>query len=235
MNCNDLKKFDFVDRRNYRLKLYMSFLFGEENITVSGDVNSPYILYKDSFVLSAYVKNFYLRLVDGPMQGEILSEVKLLASPNIENLVNAVSYWLENSTHRKVFKIKLKGTDLFLSGYNFLDPEHKLDRYPVFSKHKPRIYFDIESAFGVITQYEKEYDLEIVEPTLDQMPTLVESVTYDAHRLVNDHTLSNFILECNIHVYTGGEEHSNALKFLDAMPLLLANPEKSKAIIKVKN
>ncbi len=61
------------------------------------------------------------------------------------------------------YKVVLVGSpELFLSGYNFLNKEELLGRYPVFSAHDPKIYFKTEKANEVCLELENEgYDCKI--------------------------------------------------------------------------
>ncbi|MFO7656141.1 MAG: hypothetical protein R6W78_03675, partial [Bacteroidales bacterium] len=56
---------------------------------------------------------------------------------------------LEVCKHRPVYKLKLINSDLYLVGYNYLNSEDAVGRYPVFAKHKPKVYFDFEYAQSV--------------------------------------------------------------------------------------
>ena len=64
--------------------------------------------------------------------------------------------------HRPVYKIKLEGSDLFLVGYNYLNSEDAVGRYPVFARHKPKVYFDKEYAIKLVESLTNDgYKLKI--------------------------------------------------------------------------
>ncbi|HEX3007717.1 MAG TPA: hypothetical protein VHO90_08900, partial [Bacteroidales bacterium] len=70
---------------------------------------------------------------------------------------------IEMCQHRPVYKIKIKNADLYLTGYNYLNSEDGVGRYPVFAKHRPKVYFDLEYATNLAqTLNEENYDLEVV-------------------------------------------------------------------------
>ena len=136
---------EMVTRRNKRLKS----LFSRNgiNIRLVGDENKPAVIRDEAVVLSCYVKNFNLHFTKEPFSDEIVKTIKLKQDPDI-NKYELIEV-LEVCKHRPVYKLKLAGTDLFLVGYNYLNSEDAVGRYPVFAKHKPKVYFDFEYAQSV--------------------------------------------------------------------------------------
>ncbi|UCH15177.1 MAG: hypothetical protein JSV22_04215 [Bacteroidales bacterium] len=136
---------EMVARRNKRLKS----LFSRNGIHIRlvGDENKPAVIRDEAVVLSCYVKNFNLHFTKEPFSDEIVKTIKLKQDPDISKyeLIEV----LEICKHRPVYKLKLAGTDLFLVGYNYLNSEDAVGRYPVFAKHKPKVYFDFEYAQSV--------------------------------------------------------------------------------------
>lgn len=132
-----------IKRRNKRLEDFFKSAIPEElgNIRIIGDENKPAIIYNDSFLLACYVHNFDLRLNSNDSGNELIMNVKLTMELNYdkETFLN----WLHNANHRTVYKVKLSQTanNLFLCGWNFIDKENCKGRYPVFSKHEPKLYF----------------------------------------------------------------------------------------------
>lgn len=124
------------------------------------NINAPVIVWNGTHVLSAYVKNFKLIFTDAPVGGKTLKEIRLNTDRTDLNK-NALHRVLLQATHRKVFRIKLKGQDLYLSGYNFTDKANKEGRYPVFSKLGAKYYFTKETAQKIIDE-NPDYNLEIV-------------------------------------------------------------------------
>jgi hypothetical protein len=62
-----------------------------------------------------------------------------------------------------VYRILLKGAELYLVGYNYLNSEDSVGRYPVFAKHKPKVYFDRSYAEKVAENLVEEgYEIDIV-------------------------------------------------------------------------
>jgi hypothetical protein len=146
-----------IQRRNKRLLNF--FIDSGIPVRLIGDDNCPAVVYKEKYVLSCYVKNFDLIFTDKPKEGSEVTRVKLQQGVSFpkEDLVKL----LDNCEHRKVYRVKVKGTSLFLSGYNFLDKQNSEGRYPVFSKFGSKIYFSQEYAEQICADY-AEYDLEIV-------------------------------------------------------------------------
>ena len=136
---------EMVTRRNKRLKS----LFSRNGISIRlvGDENKPAVIRDEAVVLSCYVKNFNLHFTKEPFSDEIVKTIKLKQEPDI-NKYELIEV-LEVCKHRPVYKLKLAGTDLFLVGYNYLNSEDAVGRYPVFAKHKPKVYFDFEYAQSV--------------------------------------------------------------------------------------
>ena len=136
---------EMVVRRNKRLKS----LFSRNGISIRlvGDENKPAVIQDEAVVLSCYVKNFDLHFTKEPFSDEIVKTIKLKQEPDITKY--ELFEVMQLCKHRPVFKLKLTGTDLFLVGYNYLNSEDAVGRYPVFAKHKPKVYFDFEYAQSV--------------------------------------------------------------------------------------
>jgi len=149
-----------IARRNERLERFFELLYEgtEVHFRLIGDKNCPAIIIDESFCLSCFVKNFDLHFTDKPNQGEILESVKLQKDQQIDR--DKIVGILEKVEHRKIFKVRHKGTLLYLAGYNFTDKKKLDGKYPVFAKYNPKIYFSKEYAVDIIESY-KDYDLEI--------------------------------------------------------------------------
>ena len=132
-------------RRNKRLKS----LFSRNgiNIRLVGDEQKPAVIRDESVVLSCYVKNFDLHFTKEPFSDEIVKTVKLKHDPDITQY--ELEEVLQICKHRPVYKLRLTGSDLYLVGYNYLNSEDAVGRYPVFARHKPKVYFDFEYAQSV--------------------------------------------------------------------------------------
>ena len=136
---------EMVARRNKRLKS----LFSRNgiNIRLVGDEQKPAVIRDESVVLSCYVKNFDLHFTKEPFSDEIVKTVKLKHDPDITQY--ELEEVLQICKHRPVYKLRLTGSDLYLVGYNYLNSEDAVGRYPVFARHKPKVYFDFEYAQSV--------------------------------------------------------------------------------------
>ena len=112
-------------------------------------------------VLSCFVKNFDLHFTKEPFSDDIVKSFKLKNDIEVTKL--ELQEVIEQCAHRPVYKIKLIGTDLFLVGYNYLNSDDSMGRYPVFALHKPKVYFDKEYAVKLVESLSHEnYSLEIV-------------------------------------------------------------------------
>lgn len=148
---------EVIKRRNARLAEFFKLI--GLYVRIIGDENSPAMILNDRFVLNAYVHNFELRFTDNPVQGNIIYTVKLSENPNFDK--NKVISCIEDYEKRPVFRIGLRDTNLYLSGYNFLNREEKLGRYPVFSAYAPKIYFTKDKADEVCKELHQDgYNLE---------------------------------------------------------------------------
>jgi hypothetical protein len=150
---------EMVARRNKRLKSLFSR--NGVNVRLVGDDQKPAVIMDESVVLSCYVKNFDLHFTQEPFSDEIVKTVKLKHDPEITRY--ELQEVIELCKHRPVFRILLKGSELYLVGYNYLNSEDSVGRYPVFAKHKPKVYFDKSYAEKVaINLGEEGYSVEIV-------------------------------------------------------------------------
>jgi hypothetical protein len=150
-----------VKRRNEKLKR----LFAENgiNIRLIGDPQKPAMVMDEEILLSAYVKNFYLHFTKEPFSDEIVNTFKLYYQVTTDR--NELQQTIDSCEHRKVYKIKLADMEptLYLVGYNFIDRDNEVGRYPVFGPHKPKVYFKKEFALKRANEISKEgYNLEVV-------------------------------------------------------------------------
>jgi len=140
----DLKS--LVKRRNRRL--LSLFKHNGFNVRLIGDPQKPAVIWDEEYCISGYAKNFDFHFTSQPFDGEVILTVKLtesIATTRVE-----IEEALETAEHRKVFKVVLdKTNDLYLVGYNYIDPENSVGRYPVFAKHKPKIYFTEDKAVEI--------------------------------------------------------------------------------------
>ncbi|MBN2520946.1 MAG: hypothetical protein JXB17_10605 [Bacteroidales bacterium] len=133
---------EMVERRNKRL-VYL-FTANGVNVRIVGDPQKPAVIQDEKVLLSCYVKNFNLHFTKEPFSDEIVKTVKLKHEPEINRY--ELLEVLEMCVHRPVYKLRLSSTDLFLVGYNYLNSEDSVGRYPVFAKHKPKVYFNRDYA-----------------------------------------------------------------------------------------
>lgn len=127
---------------------------------VDMNVNAPYIVWNGTHVLSAYVKNFKLFFTTAPRDGRLLETIHL-GSPEADKFDRrAIEKLILEGTHRKVCRVRLIDTDLFLVGYNFKDKDSKQGRYPVFARHGVKYYFSQEAAQEVVDD-NPDYELEV--------------------------------------------------------------------------
>lgn len=153
-----------VLRRNKRIVKF--FEKAGLKVRLIGRPDTPAIIWNESFVLSAYAHNFYLRFTDVPHNGNIVKEYKLRVDTEV--VPSEIIEILNSSTHRPVYKVQYGLSDMYLTGYNFLDRDNGEGKYPVFAKHKPKIYFTREKAEEICAMLEKDnYDCCVVEPVVD--------------------------------------------------------------------
>lgn len=150
---------EMVDRRNKRLLRF--FTSHGYDVRLVGDSQKPAVVLNEIVVLSCFVKNFDLHFTKEPFSDEIVKSFKL--KNEIEATKHELQEAIELSTHRPVYKANLAGTDMYLVGYNYLNSEDAMGRYPVFAKHKPKVYFDKEYAVKLAESLKQEgYDINIV-------------------------------------------------------------------------
>lgn len=150
---------ELVTRRNKWLLHF--FTMNGYDVRIVGDAQKPAVVLNEMAVLSCYVKNFDLHFTKEPFSDEIVKTFKLKSEMDV--FKHELQEAIELSTHRPVYKVKLKGSDMFLVGYNYLNSEDAMGRYPVFAKHKPKVYFDKEYAVRLVESLSNErYSVEIV-------------------------------------------------------------------------
>lgn len=150
---------ELVSRRNKRLLNF--FNSNGFNVRLVGDDQKPAVILDETKVLSCYVKNFDLFFTREPFCDEVVKQFKLKHEPEVTS--QEIGEAIEMCMHRPVYKIRICGSELFLVGYNYLNSEDGVGRYPVFAKHRPKVYFDLEYAEKLTTSLGEEgYSLEII-------------------------------------------------------------------------
>jgi hypothetical protein len=150
---------DIVKRRNKWLLSF--FTVHGLDVRIVGDVQKPAVILNGTYVLSCYVKNFDLHFTKEPFSDDIVKSFKLKSESEVSKLELLEA--IELCSHRPVFKIKLSGLELFLVGYNYLDSENAIGRYPVFAVHNPKVYFDLDYASKLAESLNEEnYQVVIV-------------------------------------------------------------------------
>lgn len=150
---------ELVIRRNKRLINF--FVSNGFNVRIVGDNQKPAIILDETCVLSCYVKNFDLFFTKVPFSDEIVRQFKLKQELEVSSF--EIQEAIDLCQHRPVYKIKIKESNLYLTGYNYLNSEDGVGRYPVFAKHRPKVYFDLEYAERLVQNMnDDDYDLEVI-------------------------------------------------------------------------
>lgn len=145
-----------IIRRNKRLASFFKFL--GYDVQIYGSINNPAVILNGKTVLSCYVRNFYVIFTDAPRDGLEIFRHKLTHdfAPS-DTFSDDFTNWMKNIEHRPCYSIQVKNTNLRLSGYNFLDLTNREEtKYPVFSQHDFKFYFDKEYAEGIIKTYSND-------------------------------------------------------------------------------
>lgn len=148
-----------IQRNAWLLKFFKTIF--PDKIIIANTVDNPAVIYNYTTCLSCYVQNHELRFMDKSRDGAMVYSI-FLSEKVTDYDTEKILDWYTNCEHRKIFKVQLSGTKpaLYLSGYNFLDRDKKLGRYPVFSRHNPKIYMSKDNAEKVIPQLREEnYDV----------------------------------------------------------------------------
>lgn len=145
-----------IQRRNNLLYSFFNTIFPNKIVLIDYDPNEPSVIYNDEKCLSCYVHNFELRFTDVPDKGKVVYTISLddIRNYNVQNILE----WLKYCEHRKMWKVKFDNMipELYLSGYNFIDRVKKEGKYPVFSRHHPKVYFQQSKAQEVVDSLRKE-------------------------------------------------------------------------------
>ena len=144
---------ELVKRRNKRLSDF--FKVCGLMVRVIGS-NTPSIILNDRYIINAYVHNFELRFTDNHTKGNTVYTVRLTEKPNFDK--NKVTECIKNYDMLEINKISIVNSSptLYLSGYNFLNKEERLGRYPVFSVYAPKIYFTKEKADEICNELNQD-------------------------------------------------------------------------------
>lgn len=150
-----------LQRNKWVLRFFRTIL--PDKIILANTLDNPAIIYDYRTCLSCFVQNFELKFMDKPRDGKKVYSI-LLSEAIRDYDVEKILEWVNNCEHRHVFKVKLNGATppVYLSGYNFLDRETQAGKYPVFSRHNPKIYMSKDNAEKVIDSLRADsYDVII--------------------------------------------------------------------------
>jgi hypothetical protein len=87
--------------------------------------------------------------------------------------------WLQAYPQMPLYRIQHAGSKLYLCGFNFVDREQKLGRYPVFAREDYHIYKQREAAEDILNMLKEDgYEAEITEPDLDLVKSHVGPITF---------------------------------------------------------
>jgi hypothetical protein len=141
-----------IEKRNKRLVAF--FVLLGLDVEIIGDMETPAII-KEQYCLSCYVHNFNLIFTTHYDQGTELYRIKLQKDQEYD--ADQIINWLKTATHRRVYKVKITGQDLYLVGYNFKTKDNPDEKFPVFGRYAPKVYFTEDYATDLIALYNLDY------------------------------------------------------------------------------
>lgn len=152
-----------IEQRNEWLLNFFTTLFPGK-IIIANTLDNPAVIYNEVTCLSCFVQNFELKFMDKSRDGKKVYSLFLqekITDYDTERIMD----WFSNSEHRRIFRIKL-AVDmpvLYLSGYNYRNKKKGEGKYPVFSRHNPKIYMTRQNAQLICDEFKPDkYDLIIV-------------------------------------------------------------------------
>jgi len=139
---------EVIERRNNRIIK----LFKHHGISVRliGDMEKPAIILDETWCLSCWARNFDLILNTAPRGGNTIETIKL--TDKIEDSDILVAYVQNELYHRRVYRVELENTGLYLAGYNFKNRKDSTGRYPVFARVHPKIYYSESKAQELVDE-----------------------------------------------------------------------------------
>jgi hypothetical protein len=159
MNSSNVTEKVIKRRNNRLLSLFVNY---DYKVRLLGDENKPAVILDEQYKLTCYVKNFDLHFYRSEEDNTVISTIKLTDIPQVDK--RELAHILELCQPAKIYKIHLKGSkpSLFLTGWNYLNKEDSIGRYPVFAAHRPKIYFEVEYAKMTLESISSEYNVEIL-------------------------------------------------------------------------
>lgn len=143
-----------IQKRNNRLAEFFD-KFGLE-VEIVGDMETPAVI-KGNYCLACYVHNFNLIFTSHYDQGTEVYRIKLQKLQEFDPA--PILEWLQTAIHRRIYRIQMKQEpNLFLVGYNFKSKSKSdTDKYPVFGKFTPKVYFTEQYATDIIEIFNLDY------------------------------------------------------------------------------
>lgn len=122
----------------------------------------PKVVIDDEVIISCYVQGFDLHFKDAPFSDKIIKTIKLKRDVTMDGY--ELEEILNISEHQPAYKIKHIISDLHLVGFDFLNKEERIGRFPVFAKEKPLVYANhIKAQTEIERLTEDGYKVEITE------------------------------------------------------------------------
>lgn len=158
-----INKYELMDVHEKRIgRLFRAF--SKFNVDITGNPHLPSIIIDRAKMLNTYINNFDLHLLEDlpsrkNKEPQTILFYKLTADCDIP--IKEVKQYISDYGYTRVYPIRLIGTDLFLSGWNFKDRFKGLEKYPVFSKYRCKYFFEMDIAESIVEDY-PDYKMEVL-------------------------------------------------------------------------
>lgn len=115
-------------------------------VRLIGGMDKPRVLVGEEFIAEGFLSNNGCTFNITNSDKAVVYKVELL--DNVDNYdEETITTIRENVYLNDIFKIRFKGSVLFLSGYKYFNSNKTVKNgYPVFSKYNPKIFYDKEYA-----------------------------------------------------------------------------------------
>ena len=142
-------KREVVERRNEYLAHFFHKV--QMDINIIGNPQHPIIIIEGCYRLSAFVHNFNIHFLSEIKNGVVLRIYKLKKGAFISD--RDFCELLKQMKNKRLYRVRFANKELFLAGYNHMKIAGISHKYPVFAKHRYKVYFNKDRIYEIIKEF----------------------------------------------------------------------------------
>ena len=144
---------DNINHRNLLIRKFFRHHLPKDNVRTFGNPKFPAIVVNNQFIANGHVKSIILYMTDGTKYGKTIYSHELLeVEKGNYGSPSQFQDWYHSFPMKRCFKIRVKGTKLYLAGIAYTDQDfNDGHKYPFFAEHEPKIFYNRDYAGTLLT------------------------------------------------------------------------------------